>query len=61
MYYQEFGPWRNKHGYKITLAMIDDMFVLKTLTPYRTKKITYHWCEQSVEKQIELYNQDRIY
>lgn len=61
MYYQEFGPWQNQHGYSITLAIIDDMFVLKSHTPYKTKRITYHWSEESVEQQIELYNQDRVY
>jgi hypothetical protein len=61
MYYQEFGPWRNRYGYAITMACVDDMFMLKAVTPYGTKRITYHWSEESAERQIELYNQDRVY
>jgi len=61
MYYQEFGPWRNAYGYEMTMATIDDLYVLKTRTPYGTIRITYHWSEASIEQQIDLYNQDRVY
>jgi len=61
MYYQEFGPWRNAYGYEMTMATIDDLYVLKTRTPYGVKRITYHWSEASIEQQIDLYNQDRVY
>lgn len=61
MYYQEFGPWRNTYGYEMTMATIDDLYVLKTRTPYGTTRITYHWTEASIEQQIELHNQDRVY
>lgn len=61
MYYQESGPWTNSYRYRITLAVIDDLLVLKCFTPYNTKRITYHWTEESAAQQIELYNQDRVY
>jgi len=56
-----FGPWSNRYGYTMTFAVIDDLFVLKTVTPDSTKRITYHWSEDSLEHRIELNNQDRIY
>jgi len=54
-----FGPWRNHWGYVMEFAVIDDVYILKTLRPDRTKVISYHWSEQDLEHKIDLYNQDR--
>jgi len=56
-----FGPWTNRHGYKMEFAAIDDMFMLKTVRPNRKKIVTYHWTEESLEERISLNNQDRYF
>lgn len=61
VYYQKFGPWRNRYGYKLEFAVIDDFFMLKAYTPYRQKIVTYHMSEEDLEYKIDLYNQDRRY
>ena len=61
IYVDKFGPWTNRHGYKMEFAIIDDMFMLKTIRPDRKKVITYHWDEYSLEERIDLNNQDRYY
>ena len=61
MYYQDFGPWHNYHGYTSILGIIDDLYVLKTRLPDGTISVTYHFTEESVEQQIELHDQDRRY
>ena len=60
-YVDYFGPWKNRHGYKMEFAVIDDMFMLKTVRPDRKKIVTYHWDEDSLEERIDLNNQDRYY
>jgi hypothetical protein len=54
-----FGPWTNYWGYQLEMATIDDMYMLKAVTPQNKKIITYHWNEESLERKIDLYNQDR--
>ena len=54
-----FGPWQNRYGYRMEFAVIDDMYMLKTVRPDRKKIVSYHWTEESLEERIELYNQDR--
>jgi len=56
-----FGPWTNRHGYKMEIAAIDDMFMLKTIRPNCKKIVTYHWTEESLEERIDLNNQDRYF
>ncbi len=59
IYYQEYGPWTNYWGYQTTLAIIDDLYITKVYTPYRTKEITYFASEGSLNAYIDLINQDR--
>lgn len=59
IYTSYFGPWRNSWGYQMEMATIDDMYMLKAITPYKKKIVTYHWDEESLEQKIDLYNQDR--
>jgi len=61
LHLSHFGPWKNRHGYQMEFAAIDDMFMLKTIRPDRRKIVTYHWTEESLEQRIDLNNQDRYY
>jgi len=54
-----FGPWRNRYGYKMEFAAIDDMYMLKTVRPDNKKVVSYHWTEEDLESRIDVYNQDR--
>jgi hypothetical protein len=59
IYYQEFGPVRNHWGYEITLAIIDDLYITRTYTPYKKKQIRYFVDELDLTEYIDLLNQDR--
>ena len=61
IYYQEFGPWRNTWGYETTLAIIDELFVTRTFTPYQRKQVRYFVNEHDLAEYINLLNQDRRY
>ena len=56
-----FGPWRNCHGYKMEFAIIDDLYMLKTVRPDDTVVVSYHWTEEDLEEKINVYNQNRYY
>ena len=56
-----FGPWRNHWGYEMELCTVDDVHILKTRTPRQTVEYTYHFTEESLERKINLNDQDRIY
>ena len=57
--YQEIGPWRNYWGYETTLAIVDDLLIARTYTPYNKKQIRYFFSETALAEYIELINQDR--
>jgi hypothetical protein len=59
IYYQTFGPITNYYGYVIHLAVIDDLFMTKVFTPYRTKQIRYFFDEEILSEYIDLINEDR--
>ena len=59
IFYIEIGPWRNYWGYEITLAVVDDLLIAKTYTPYNKKQIRYFFDESSLTEYIDLLNQDR--
>lgn len=59
IFYKEFGPWRNQWGYEITLAVIDELFITRTYTPYKRKQICYFLDEFDLTEYINLLNQDR--
>ena len=59
IFYIEIGPWRNYWGYEITLAVVDDLLIAKTYTPYNKKQIRYFFDELSLTEYIDLLNQDR--
>ena len=59
IYYRAFGPIVNYYGYKIYLAIIDDLFVTKVFTPYKTKQTKYFFDEEKLASYIELINSDR--
>ena len=59
IYYRIFGPIVNYHGYEIHLAIIDDLFVTKVFTPYKTKQTRYFFSEEKLASYIELINNDR--
>ena len=61
LYTRFFGPWYNRYGYKMEFAIIDDMFMLKTIRPDRKKIVSYHWSEEDLENKIDLNNQDRYF
>lgn len=54
-----FGPVTNYWGYETVLAVIDDLFITKVYTPYRTKQVRYFFDEDSLAEYIDLINQDR--
>lgn len=58
-YTMHFGPWKNYWGYQLEMAGIDNMYMLKAVTPQKKKIVTYHWDEESLERKLDLYNQDR--
>ncbi len=59
IHYLEVGPWRNYWGYEITVAIIDDLFITRTYTPYKRKQVRYFFNEQDLSEYINLLNQDR--
>jgi hypothetical protein len=59
IYYKTFGPVVNYYGYKIYLAIIDDLFVTKVFTPYNKKQIRFFFCEKEMADYIDLVNADR--
>lgn len=56
---QIFGPVTNYWGYETSLAIIDDIYITKVYTPYRTKQIRYFCDEDSLVEYIKLINEDR--
>jgi len=58
-HYQTFGPITNYYGYIIHLAIIDDLFMTKVFTPYKTKQIRYFFDEDHLSEYIDLVNNDR--
>lgn len=56
-----FGPWSNRHGDKLELGIIDDCFMLKVLFPNGAQRITYHYDEDSLVDQVDMYSQRRYY
>ena len=61
IYFRSFGPIVNYYGYEIHLAIIDDLFVTKVFTPYKTKQTRYFFDEEKLASYIELINADRRY
>lgn len=61
IYTSYFGPWTNCYGYKMEFAIIDDLYMLKTIRPDNVKVISYHWTEEDLEQRINIYNQNRYY
>jgi hypothetical protein len=56
---QTFGPWQNQWGYELSFAVIDDLMILKAITPDRKKILRYHFDEDGLARDIDLLNQDR--
>jgi len=56
---QIFGPWRNRWGYELSFAIIDDLMILKAITPDRKKIVRYHFDENKLAEDIDLLNEDR--
>lgn len=56
-----FGPVKNFWGYVTELAIIDDLMIAKTQTPYQTQLIKYFIDEHDLRDHLELLNQDRRY
>lgn len=54
-----FGPIRNYWGYETSLAIIDDLYITKVLTPYMTKQVRYFFDEDSLVEYMRLINEDR--
>lgn len=61
IFISHFGPWKNRHGFKMEFIAIDDMFMLKTVRPDRKKLIEYFWDEDDLEQKIDIYNQNRYF
>lgn len=61
IYYKTFDPVVNRYGYKIHLAIIDELFMTKVFTPYSTKQIRYFADESALTYYINLINEDRRY
>lgn len=59
IHFQTFGPITNYYGYEIHLAVIDDLFMTKVITPYKTKQIQYFYDEEKLSEYIDLINEDR--
>ncbi len=58
--YQKWGPWKNHWGYITTVAQFDeDDIILKTITPYGTKKVRRFSSWEECQEEIELIEQDR--
>ena len=57
--YTVFGPVVNYFGYKIYLAVVDDLFITKVFTPYNKKQIRYFFDETELTEYINLINEDR--
>jgi hypothetical protein len=56
---QTFGPWQNHWGYELSFAVIDDLLILKAVTPDRKKIVRYYFDEDKLARDIDLLNQDR--
>ena len=56
-----YGPVKNHWGYVTELAVIDDLMIAKTQTPYQTLLVRYFIDERDLRDHIELLNQDRRY
>lgn len=58
--FHQWGPWQNQWGYITTIAQFDhDDIVLKTVTPYGTKRVRRFCDWEDCQKEIELIEQDR--
>ena len=55
------GPFKNFWGYITELAIIDDLMIAKTQTPYNTLLIKYFIDEHDLREHLDLINQDRRY
>lgn len=56
-----YGPFKNFWGYITELAIIDDLMIAKTQTPYQTLLVKYFIDETDLRDHLELLNQDRRY
>lgn len=55
-----YGPVRNRWGYVLELAIIDDTMITRTRTPYSKRlDIRYFFDEADLHEYIQMINQDR--
>ncbi len=58
--YRQWGPWKNQWGYVTTVAQFDeDDIMLKTITPYGTKRVKRFSDWEDCQQEIELIEDDR--
>ena len=53
------GPIRNRWGYVTEFAIIDDLMIAKTDTPYNERLVRYFFDEQELDRYFNLLDQDR--